>query len=399
LQGIHIVANLYDCKGDEAFLLHKQPLQDFCIQSILRAGLTMVENVFHPFENGGVTGCLVLSESHLAIHTWPELKSVTLDIYACNYTRDNTDKARQVMSDFLALLEPERSVIHEVPRDHQFLYEYMNPAYGFFTRSSEVIESRQTRFQKLEVHQTPQFGKLLRLDDCFMTSEKEEFVYHESMIHPALCAQQHPRHVLIIGGGDGGAAEEILKHPSVERVTLVELDPEVIVSAKLHLQHIHKGVFDHPKLRVLCEDGLNFIANDQGVYDHIVLDLPDPLGPAELLYEEAFLRDCKKRLSATGTLNIHTGSPWAHPERVRNAHQRLSALFEHVALCTVFIPLYGTLWSMCVCSDSTRVDEVSPSEIDRRLSDRGIHGLQHYSGVMHQSLFALPPFVQAIIEA
>ncbi|MFM7697842.1 MAG: bifunctional adenosylmethionine decarboxylase/class I SAM-dependent methyltransferase, partial [Limnohabitans sp.] len=196
------------------FLLHEQSVKEFCMHSVFRSGLTIVREVFHPFENGGVTGCLVLSESHLSIHTWQELESVTLDIYACNFTKDNTDKARQVMNDFLALYQPQRSVVHDVPRDQQFLYEQMNPDYGFFVHSNLTLESRHTGFQSLEIHQTPQFGKLLSLDGYFMTSEKDEFVYHESMIHPAMCSQMQPRNVLIIGGGDGGAAEEVLKHPS-----------------------------------------------------------------------------------------------------------------------------------------------------------------------------------------
>lgn len=398
MQGIHIVANLYECKGDSKFLLHEQPVKEFCTESVLRAGLTIVKDVFHPFDQGGVTGCLVLSESHLAIHTWPELHSVTLDIYACNYTKDNTDKARQVMQDFLTLFQPGRSVIHEVPRDQQFLYEHMNTDYGFFARSLSTIEARHTGLQSMEIHQTEQFGKLLRLDGFFMTSEKEEFVYHETMVHPALCAQKNPRQVLIIGGGDGGAAEEVLKHPSVERVTLVELDPEVIVASKKHLQQVHRGVFDHPKLSVFCEDGLQFIANDQGRYDHIVLDLPDPLGPAELLYEEDFLRNCKKLLNPGGTLNIHTGSPWAHPERLKTSHHRLSAIFKNVALYTVFVPLYGTLWSMCVCSENTRPDALTSQEVDACLRERGINDLQHYTGATHSALFALPPFVQKLIQ-
>ena len=399
LQGIHIVANFYECQGNPK-LMHDEPtLRQLCLDVIRIAGLTTVGELFHPFEGGGVTGCLVLSESHLAVHTWPELGSVTLDIYACNYTRDNSDRTRQAMAELKAQFQPKHAVIHEVPRDQQFLYEHMNADYGFFARSNRLIENFQTPYQHLEVHQTPQFGKLLRLDGYFMTSEKEEFVYHETMVHPALCAQEAPRHVLIIGGGDGGAAEEVLKHPTVETVTLIELDEAVIDVSKKHLQAVHQGVFDHPKLKVLCQDGLAFIQQDQGHYDHIVLDLPDPLGPAEQLYQDDFLRACLKRLSPTGTLNIHTGSPWAHPQRLSDSHRRLRSIFKHVDLCTVFIPLYGTLWSVCVCSQQTPVSVVPPSTIDERLAQRGIQGLQHYSGTTHQALFALPPFVKKLVGA
>ncbi|MCU0806188.1 MAG: bifunctional adenosylmethionine decarboxylase/class I SAM-dependent methyltransferase, partial [Burkholderiales bacterium] len=206
-------------------------LRQFCVDSVVRNGLTVVGELFHQFpagegstdESGGVTGCVVLAESHLAIHTWPELGSVTLDVYVCNYTQDNSDKARAVVDDLHTLFKPEEYVRHDVPRDQQFLYEHLNPEYGFFVRSSKRIEEGHTGLQALEIHETPQFGRIFRLDGFNMTSEKEEFVYHENMVHPAAVAHAAPKRALIIGGGDGGLAEEMLKHPSIDEVVMVEL--------------------------------------------------------------------------------------------------------------------------------------------------------------------------------
>jgi len=228
LDGLHVVANLYRCRGDARYLTDAAALRQFCHDSINRAGLTILGDLFHEFDGGGVTGTVVLAESHLAIHTWPELQSVTLDVYVCNYTQDNSAKARQVVADLTDVFRPEERVQHDVPRDKQFMYESLNEDYGFFLRSSKLIESSKTRFQDLEIHETPQFGKLFRLDGCFMTSEREEFVYHETLMHTALTAHSAPKRVLIIGGGDGGAAEEALKHPSVEQVVMVELDEKVV---------------------------------------------------------------------------------------------------------------------------------------------------------------------------
>src|SRR5260370_24525068 len=124
----------------------------------------------------------------------------------------------------MELYRPEEHVQHDVPRDKRLMYESLNGDYGFFLRSSKLIESSKTRFQDLEIHETPQFGKLFRLDGCFMTSEREEFVYHETLIHPALAALSAPKRVLIIGGGAGGAAEEALNHPSPHQVLIGGLD-------------------------------------------------------------------------------------------------------------------------------------------------------------------------------
>jgi spermidine synthase len=365
-----------------------------------RAGLTILGDLFHQFDGGGVTGTVVLAESHLAIHTWPELQSVTLDVYVCNYTQDNSAKARQVVTDLMELFGPEEHIQHDVPRDKRFMYEWLNEDYGFFLRSSKLIEASKTRFQDLEIHETPQFGKLFRLDGCFMTSEREEFVYHETLIHPALAAQSAPKRVLIIGGGDGGAAEEALKHPSVDQVVLVELDEKVVDIAKKHFTAIHRGAFDHPRLTLLIDDGMKYLAETKEKFDHIALDLPDPIGPATALYEESFFRDCKRALAPGGVLTLHMGSPWSRPDRVRMLYGRLAKIFKFARPYTMFIPLYGCLWSMCACSDSTDVTSVSATEIDTRIAARGLSHLQYYNGAAHQALFALPNFVRDLtVEA
>ncbi len=394
MKGLHLVANLYRCRGDARYLTDSALLRRFCIDTINRGGLTVVGDMFHQFEGGGVTGAVVLAESHLAIHTWPELHSVTLDVYVCNFSQDNGLKARAVMDAFMTLYAPEDYVSHDVPRDEQFMYEWLNKDYGFFLRSSGRVADSQTEFQHLEIHDTPQFGKLFRLDGCFMTSERDEFHYHENLIHPALTAHVAPKRILIIGGGDGGSSEEALKHPSVEQVTLVELDARVVEVAKEHLQKVHHGVFDNPKLRLVIDDGLKFIAKTTEKYDLIVLDLPDPIGPAAALYEAAFFADCKRALAPGGVLTLHMGSPVSRPEHVRDIYRRLAAEFAIVRPYVMFVPLYGALWSMASCSDTLDPMKVSAEEIDRRIVRRDLAHLQYYNGATHHAVFALPNFVR-----
>ncbi len=389
-----MVANLYRCRKGARYLTDAASLRRFCFDSINKSGLTVLGELFHAFDGGGVTGAVVLAESHLAIHTWPELNSVTLDVYVCNYTQDNSAKARQVVDDLIGLFDPEDFVRHEVPRDKQHMYEFLNEDYGFFIRSSKRLEQGRTEFQDLEIHDTAQFGRLFRLDGCFMTSEREEFVYHENLIHPALTAHPDPRKVLIIGGGDGGAAEEALKHPGVEEVVLVELDGKVVEIAKRYFQKIHQGVFDNPRLRLLIEDGLKFLAGTEERFDLIALDLPDPIGPATSLYEEAFFRDCKRALAPGGALSLHMGSPVSRPDRVKTHYQRLKRVFGLVRPYVMFIPLYGCLWSMAVCSDTLDATAVPAGEIDRRIARRALTQLQYYNGATHHAVFALPNFVR-----
>lgn len=396
LDGLHVVANLYRCGGEAQYLTDAEPLKRFCVDLVNRAGLTVVGELFHQFEGGGVTGCVVLAESHLAIHTWPELGSVTLDVYVCNYTTINDTKARQVVDELIALFQPEDFVRHDVPRDRQFLYEWLNEDYGFFLRADKRIEVARTRFQDLEIYQTPQFGKLFRLDGCIMTSEGEEYFYHENLIHPAATAHAAPRRALIIGGGDGGAAEELLKHPSIERVVMVELDGKVVDIAKQHFEKIHRGVFNDPRLELRIADGLDYLARTEERFDLIALDLPDPIGPATALYESPFFADCKRALAPGGVLTLHMGSPVSRPDRVGAIYERLAATFEIVRPLVVFIPLYGALWSLASCSDSLDPAAVGTAEIEKRIAARRLTHLQYYNGSTHQAVFGLPNFVRKI---
>ncbi|HEY9396669.1 MAG TPA: polyamine aminopropyltransferase [Burkholderiales bacterium] len=402
MDGLHLVANLYRCKGSAAHFVDAEALRRFCLDSVNRVGLTVLGDLFHQFQGtdndptapGGVTGCIVLAESHVAIHTWPELNAVTLDVYVCNYTQDNGPKAKQVVADLMELFKPEDYVRHDVPRDRQLMLEYLNPDYGHFIRSSRRLLERRTRFQDLAVHDSPQFGKLFSLDGCFMTSEKDEFYYHENIIHPAAIAHAAPKKALIIGGGDGGSSEELLKHPSIEQVTLVELDEQVIDVAKQHFQSIHHGVFDNPRLKLVLGDGLKFVAETKEKFDLIVLDLPDPIGPATALYEELFFRQCAEALAPGGALTLHLGSPVAEPERVRAHTERLANVFGIVRPYVVFVPLYGSLWSMACCSNTLDPLALSVDEVESRLANRGVCELQYYNGQTHHAVFALPNYVR-----
>src|SRR5476651_805223 len=139
--------------------------------------------------------------------------------------------------------------------DGEFIYEALNADSGMRFRAGSLLERHTSAHQLIEIYDTPQWGRLLRLDQCNMTSERDEFIYHESLVHPAALAHAAPREILIVGGGDGGAAEECLKHPCVECVTLAELDAAVVDAAKKYLHAVHRGVFEHPRLKLKIGDG------------------------------------------------------------------------------------------------------------------------------------------------
>jgi hypothetical protein len=180
--------------------------------------------------------------------------------------------------------------------------EFLTDDWGLFVRSARQYERFNSPFQTVEVHDTVPFGKLFRLDGHFMTSERDEFFYHENLVQVAAVTHPQPERALVVGGGDGGSAEEILKHPSIKSVTLAEIDLAVVDISRKYLQHVHRGAFDDPRLTLKIEDGFAFVRNATEQYDLIVLDLTDAGGPSLELYTPEFYRACAARLTPMGAL-------------------------------------------------------------------------------------------------
>jgi spermidine synthase len=273
--------------------------------------------------------------------------------------------------------------------------ESLNGSTGFYIQSASKAGEWQTRLHRLELYDTPDFGCLLRADGRSLVSERDEFVVHENLVHPALAAHAAPRRVLILGGGDGGAAEEAFKHPSVEQVTLCEPDPELIRVAREHLIAIHRGVFDDPRLRILTDDGVKFVRETHERFDLIALE---PAGPIESFATAEFLQHCRAALAAGGALALQLGAPAAQPGRVGELAQRLNGIFRIVRPYTLHVPLYGAQWAMAVCSDKLDPKSFTADEIDRRIELRKLQDLRFYNGETHEGVFALPNFVRDLVN-
>lgn len=277
------------------------------------------------------------------------------------------------------------------------IFERLNDASGVYFEGT-LVERRRTPFQLLEVYDTPELGRIFRLDGFNMTSERDEFFYHESLVHPAAAAHPQPRRALVIGGGDGGSSEELLKHATMERVHMAELDPDVIEVSKAQFGKVHGGVFDNPKLQVTVGDGLAYLKTTAVRYDIVSMDLTDPVGPSMELYSPATFRLARRAMAPGAALTLHIGSPFSHPDRVRATMANLREVFPVVTPYFVHIPIYGSIWGFAIASDSLDARQVAPEEIDARLASRGVTGLQYYNGEVHRAVFALPNYVRELVK-
>jgi spermidine synthase len=226
--------------------------------------------------------------------------------------------------------------------------------FGITARVTKTLHSEQTDFQQLDVVETAEFGNMLLLDGMVMTTEKDEFVYHEMMAHVPLAAHPEPKHVLVVGGGDGGVIREVLKHPSVEAATLVEIDGQVVKYSKKYLPSI-AGALDDPRVDVQVADGFMHIAESEAAYDVIMVDSTEPVGPAVKLFEKGFYEGIHRALKEDGIFVAQTDNPWFHADLLRTVYNDVKEIFTHTDVYTANIPTYPSgLWTFTIGSKQYR---------------------------------------------
>lgn len=275
--------------------------------------------------------------------------------------------------------------------------EFYNERTGLTIGLKKLLYSKQSEYQLTEVYETDTWGNLMTIDGMVMLSEKDEFVYHEMIAHTALFSHPNPERVLIIGGGDGGTAREVMKHPAVQHLDMVEIDRNVVEASRLHFPDV--GDFENPKINLLFEDGIAFVKNVTESYDVIIIDGSDPVGPAEGLFKKEFYQSCYEALNEDGILTSQTESPWAksYHQSIQAVFRNLKELFPVSSMYLCFIPLYPAgMWSMAFASKNY---EACDSAVQERIKNSTFAGnLRYYNSEIHYASFALPNFVKDIVR-
>ncbi|MDM5299780.1 spermidine synthase [Bacillus pumilus] len=263
--------------------------------------------------------------------------------------------------------------------------------FGITLKVNKTLHTEQTDFQHLEMVETEEFGNMLFLDGMVMTSEKDEFVYHEMVAHVPLFTHPNPEHVLVVGGGDGGVIREILKHPSVKKATLVDIDGKVIEYSKQFLPSI-AGKLDDPRVDVKVGDGFMHIAEANNEYDVIMVDSTEPVGPAVNLFSKGFYAGISKALKEDGVFVAQTDNPWFTPELITTVQRDVKEIFPITKLYTANIPTYPSgLWTFTIGSkkyDPLAVEDSRFFEIETK----------YYTKELHKAAFVLPKFVSDLIK-
>ena len=283
-------------------------------------------------------------------------------------------------------------------REPDWAVEAWTPHVHCRFRVRERLFSARSEFQRIDIVDTVEFGRMLLLDHTVQTTERDEWAYHEMLAWVPLMAHPHPKRVLIVGGGDGGLLRAVLAHPDVEEAVQVEIDRHVVEACKEHMPRLSRGAFDDPRARVVYEDAFTFLERVEEPFDVALLDTTDPIGPAERLFTAEFYGRVAGALGKEGVAAAQSGSPWFQPEVIARSVEAMRSGFPTVRVYLGSVPAYpGGLWTFTLGTRGRDPLAVSEAELEER-----VHRLKQearfFSPEVYRAAFALPPFIRSLLS-
>lgn len=278
------------------------------------------------------------------------------------------------------------------PDKSKWLHDAVSPDLVQLHSIRQVIYSGRTEFQCVDIVDTGSFGVCLVLDGKIQSSERDEFIYHEALVHPAMLSHPNPERVFIAGGGEGATLREVLAHDTVRKAVMVDLDREVIDVCRRLLPAIHCGSFDDSRAELHFGDARRYLQETSDEFDVAIIDLVEPLegGPACLLYTQEFYQLVRKRLGPEGIMSVQSGaSGWTNLENFTAIVNTLKSVFSVVCPYQVYVPSFVDMWGFSTASNSIAPGELPSEEVDRRILARLSKELRSYDGLGHRSLFTL----------
>ncbi len=411
--GKHIVADFFACRAD--ILNEVLSVENAMVEAARKSGAVIIDTSFHHFSPYGVSGVVVIQESHLAIHTWPEYRFASVDVFTCGDTVDpdiafealktvfsankiiTSSHRRGGMHLFkktpkLPLASTDASTCVAMQRNIWFTQK--NEQFAISVKhSGKILEKKQSHFQEIELIDTQAFGKMLILDGVINMTEKDEFAHHEMLTHIPLNTHPHARHILILGGGDGCALRETLKHPQVESITLVERDAEIVRIAQRFLPDIAR-VFADRKLTLIFAEALQWLEQQSFYYDIVLVDIFDPLVQQNTYLVSEVFKRLKNVLRFGGLAVCPLGSPVFNQSMIQRQIKFLTKYFptENIRSYISFVPTYPSgIWLYVMfSSNSTNFANKKDSEI--------LLNLKYYNQAIHDAAFVLPNYIQSLVD-
>lgn len=432
-QGMHLICELNGCNPG---ILSKVPAIKHAMEAAaISANATILDGYFHQFAPTGVSGLLCLAESHVSIHTWPESNYAAVDIYTCG---EHT-KPHLAVQMLAATLEATQVQVREVSRGlptkeagvfcntdttgetggvtrpesvdstdasrrerRSWYVEDADPHERHLYEVAEWLYNDTSKFQNIGIIKNRSYGRILLLDGAVQSSERDEYVYHESLIHPAMISHDSPKNVLILGGGEGASLREVLKHKTVTQATMVDIDGDVVESCRKLLPEWSAGAYDDPRARLVIDDGKKWIEDSTEKFDVIFMDLTDQidLGPSFALYTKDFYKTVASRMNPGGIFLVQAGElsvcEYFSHSTIRKT---LATSFNQVRTYLQHIPTFFAQWSWVAASNGESAFRLTEEQVDERIAARVQGSLRFYDGKAHARMFTLTKDLAGLLKS
>lgn len=428
--GRHILVEFSGCKPEA--MDDVSHIEESMTQAARDASATVIDSSFHHFSPYGVSGVVVIQESHLAIHTWPEYGYAAVDLFTCGDTVDpwisfdalkkafgaSNHSAIEMYRGSLSMLNrndfrpesgglkdgvDENAEPREFTRTLWFTDRDENQALSLRYEDKDLF-SKKSDFQRVRVLNTSSYGRMLAIDNMIMCTERDEFHYHEMMTHPFIAQMGEVKNVLVIGGGDGGTVRELTRYEQIENITMVEIDEVVVNAAKEYLPGISSAL-NNPKVNLQIGDGIAFVEKQAkeapGSYDLVIVDGSDPLGPAEGLFSDAFFKNCHEVLKDGGMVCTQAESPMFEAEAFVDVNRCFKEIFgvDNAQVALFFAPTYPSgMWSIQAATKGGARHPMTDVNYEAIESFAEENGLRYYNADVHRAAFALPTFVRKMLH-
>ncbi|MDA3865671.1 MAG: polyamine aminopropyltransferase [Salinivirgaceae bacterium] len=419
--GQHILVEFTGCSAE--MLDDVQAIEEHMVQAAEQSSATVINATFHHFSPLGVSGVVVIQESHLAIHTWPEYRYAAVDLFTCGGTvkpwiafdylksalKARNYSALEMRRGTLHLLDPELKLSDVRIETQQKVTPRFKRNIWFTDRdkgqalslryTGEVLLDEQSDYNRIRIIETYAYGKALTSGNRIICTEKDEYHYHEMIAHPVLHICNTIKKVLIIGGGDGGSAREVLQYSQIEQVDLVEIDKLVVEASKRYLPFLSVAYRDK-RLNLIIDDALEFVKNVKaGAYDFIIIDGPHSSGQLSPLYSRSFFDYCKKILSAEGAMVVQGESPKFSEKDFVTIDRNLKHVFGNSRKHTILfnVPTFPSgIWSFQLILPENR----DPLNIDKQKIElfAAQKHTKYYNYATHMAGFALPEYVNKMLQ-
>jgi spermidine synthase len=289
------------------------------------------------------------------------------------------------------------------PQSYKWFFEPTTAVEGHMHAIRRTIVEARTKFQHVEIMETHPYGKVLVLDGRIQSSQAEDFIYHEALVHPGMLASERaPETGLVIGGGEGATLREMLRYPSIRRAVMVDIDDEVVALCKKHLPEMHQGAFEDTRSELRHEDARAYLEHTSERFDFITIDLVEPLeeGPACLLFTKEFYTLVRDRLTPGGALTLQAGmTKLGELDFFSCINRTLREVFPVVAGYQTFMSCFGTPWGFITATKKVDPVRQDVATVDRLIAERVKGPMGYWDGQTHQHAFHLPKHIRAAIDA